>query len=198
MKRRVYRWAVRIGCGLAALGVVLLWYVGATIYTFAERDETVSADAAIVLGAAAWGAYPSPIFRERINHALHLYQQGYVKVILFTGGQGVKSALPEAEVARRYALARGIPDQAILVENRSTNTFENLAFAQKLADRHGLRRFLLVSTPYHMLRAAHIARDLGLEAFVSPTRTTRWISPWTQSYAFAREVGSYLHYLATD
>lgn len=180
---------------LAAAGLFWLWYLGAAIYIFAERDETVSADAAIVLGAAAWGQNPSPVFRERINHAIALYRQGLVQALIFTGGQGERSALSEAEVARRYALARGVPAGAIFIEDRSTNTRENLGLARAVAQAQGFQRLLIVSTPYHMRRAMHIARDLGLDAYASPTRSTRWLNPVTQTYALAREVVSYAHYL---
>ncbi len=181
---------------LALVGVVLLlWYAATTVYTFAGKDERTPADAAIVLGAAAWGDRPSPVFRERINHAIALYEEGWVRYLLFTGGRGVKSPLAEAEVARRYAISRGVPAAAILLEDRSTNTLENLTFARQVAQANGLRSFIIVSTPYHMQRALSMAHDLGLEAYTSPTRTTRWLTPASQTYAFVRETVSYVVYL---
>ncbi len=58
------------------LGVVLLGIgcVGTSIYAYGNRTITTSADAAIVLGAAVWNDQPSPVFRERINHAIALYR----------------------------------------------------------------------------------------------------------------------------
>lgn len=195
MSQRWRRRMIDLARAAAAAGLIWLWYISAAIYIFAEKDETVSADAAIVLGAAAWGQNPSPVFRERINHAITLYRQGLVRALIFTGGQGARSALSEAEVARRYALARGVPAQAIFIEELSTSTRENLTWARDVAQTYGLQRLLIVSTPYHMRRAMHIAHDLGLDAFSSPTRSTRWLSPATQTYAFTREIVSYVHYL---
>ena len=54
--------------------------------------------------------------RERINHAIMLYEQDLVDTLIFTGGQGQANEPPEAEVARRYALTRGVPAEAILTE----------------------------------------------------------------------------------
>ncbi len=164
------------------------------VYRFAQRDEARPADAAIVLGAAVYGNRPSPVLRERINHAIGLYQQGYVQWVIFTGGQGQINEPPEAEVARQYAIANGLPAEAVLVETTSTNTWENLANAQIVAQTQDLDSFLVVSTPFHMKRAILIAGELGMEAYSSPTRTTRWISGFTRFRAYAREVAGYVVY----
>ena len=138
---------------------------------------------------------PSPVLRERINHAIGLYENGTVARLIFTGGVGWGDSRSEAEVARQYAGARGVPAEAILVETASTSTIENLANAQQVGTGQGLRTYLIVSTPYHMKRALAIAEDLGMEAYTSPTRTTRWINRATQSRAYVREVAGYLAYL---
>lgn len=174
---------------------LFIWYIATTIYIFAERQDVVSADAAIVLGAAVWNDRPSPIFRERINHAIGLYQAGQVDYLIFTGGLGARDVLSEAEVARRYARARGVPDQRILIEERSTSTYENLLYAQQVARRAGLETFVITSTPYHMRRALAVARDLGMTAYSSPTQTTRWISSSTETYFYVREVVAMAYYL---
>ena len=174
---------------------VFILAVAFEVYRFSELDEARPADAAIVLGAAVFRERPSPIFRERINHAIMLYENGTVDKLIFTGGVGWGDSRSEAEVARQYALARGVPAEAILLETTSTSTIENLANARQVGTDHGLRTYLIVSTPYHMRRAITIAEDLGMEAYTSPTRTTRWISNYTQSRAYVREVAGYLAYL---
>lgn len=164
------------------------------VYVFAQKDEARPVDAAVVLGAAVYGNRPSPVLRERINHAINLYQQGYVQWVIFTGGQGQVNEPPEAEVARQYAIAKGLPADVILLETTSTNTWENLANAQMAANAKNLHSFIIVSTPFHMKRAMLIAGDLGMEAYTSPTRTTRWISWYTRFRAYTREVAGYMIY----
>lgn len=181
--------------GTAVLLLSLFLIITFDIYRYSLQDETRPADAAIVLGAAVYGERPSPVFRERINHAITLYRDGTVDTLIFTGGVGHRDELAEAEVARRYALARGVPADAILTETTSTSTLENLTNAQIVAAQNGLDSFLLVSTPFHMRRALALADDLHMEAYTSPTRTTRWISWFTQSLSFSREVVAYLAYL---
>lgn len=180
---------------LFALGLVFGLVVAAEVYRYSQQTDERPADAAVVLGAAVWRDQPSPVLRERINHAIDLYRSGRVQVIIFTGGIGERDMLAESEVARQYAIARGVPAEAILIETRSTSTYENLAFARQVAAEHGLNSFLIVSTPYHMKRAMALARDLDMEAYTSPTRTIRWISPYTQTRAYVREVVGYMAYL---
>ena len=162
------------------------------VYAFTRIDETRPADAAIVLGAAVFGERPSPVLRERINHAIRLYQAGTVRYILFTGGQGRPGEPTEADVAAQFALAHGVPPEAILRETTSSNTLENLRNARETAVAQQLDTFLIVSTPFHMKRAMAIAADLNMQAYSSPTRSIQWISWRTKLRAFAQEVASYL------
>ena len=68
---------------------------------------------------------------------------------------------------RAFALAQGVPEEAILVEDRSTTTRENIAFSEALREKEGLvseGRLLVVSDDYHVFRALLIARALGIAA----------------------------------
>ena len=165
-----------------------------SVYRFSQQDETTPADAAIVLGAAVFDNRPSPVLRERINHAVVLYEQGVVDKLIFTGGLGSDDTLTEAEVAGIYAQQQGVPATAILLETTSTNTYENLVNAQAIGTANHLDHYLIVSTPYHMKRAMEIAGILDLNAHTSPTRTTQWISWYTQSRALLREAAAYAVY----
>ena len=185
----------RLCAGILAAATLFTLICTIQVLAYAQKDETRPADAAIVLGAAAYGDRPSPIFRERINHAISLYHQGTVHTLIFTGGRNPNDPLSEAEVARNYALAQGVPAHAILIETTSTNTQENLRNAQEVAAAHNLHTFLIVSTPYHQKRALSLAADLGLEAYSSPTRTTRWISWLSRGRNYLREVVAYMGYV---
>lgn len=130
------------------------------------------ADAAVVLGAAAWDKRPSPVFRERINHAITLYQSGRVDKIIFTGGTPKKGYMTEAEVGRRYAIKQGVPARHIVFENTSRNTYENLQNIKPLLRPNDIKTVVIVSDPYHLARARAIAGNMGIDAQVSPTPTT--------------------------
>jgi uncharacterized SAM-binding protein YcdF (DUF218 family) len=183
-----------------ALGILLallLWIsvVAVEIYQYSLVRDSLPADAAIVLGTEIWGDQPSPVFRERINHAIDLYQGGAVGVVIFTGGFGKGEQHAESEVAREYALARGVAAEHIYVETESRTTFENLAGAKGVVEREDLGRVLIVSDPLHMKRAVLMARDMGLDAYSSPTPTSRYRSWRTQLRFLLREVYFYSTYL---
>jgi len=181
---------------VTGLLLALVLYSAWDIYNYGNNRATLQTDAAIVLGAAAWGERPSPVFRERINHAIALYQRGDVRAIIFTGGQGDLDEPPEAIVAKRYAIERGVPEAAILTETQSRTTQQNLYYAGQVAAEHHLTQLLIVSDPLHMKRAIAMAKDLGMEAYPSPTPTTRYQSAGSQIEFLARETYFYLTYLA--
>lgn len=189
------RFLARIVTGILALTLLFGWYAAVTVFLFSLRDETRPADAAIVLGAAVVRDRPSAVFRERINHAVQLYQSGLVHKLIFTGGVGNRDELAEAEVGRNYAISLGVHPDNILLEATSTSTDENLRNAQQIAQQHGLESFLIVSTPNHMRRALAIANDLNMVAYSSPTRSIRWINSVTRTFSFAREVVAFSVYL---
>jgi uncharacterized SAM-binding protein YcdF (DUF218 family) len=189
------RLLARLVTGIIALTILLGWYAAVTVFLFSLKDETRPADAAIVLGAAVVRDRPSAVFRERLNHAIQLYQTGMVETLIFTGGVGNRDELAEAEVGRSYAIARGIDPADILLETSSTSTYENLRNAQAVAQQNGLETFLIVSTPNHMRRALAVAGDLNMEAYSSPTRTIRWLNSVTRTYSYVREVVAYSAYL---
>jgi uncharacterized SAM-binding protein YcdF (DUF218 family) len=93
------------------------------------------------------------------DRAVELYQQGIAPLILFAGGLGrltdKKWHEPEADTFAKIAIAKGVPAQALIIENQSTNTGENIGFAWNLLQKSGLnpQRFQLVHKPYMMWRA---------------------------------------------
>jgi uncharacterized SAM-binding protein YcdF (DUF218 family) len=189
---------IRVGKVLQIMIGALLLTVALTatrIYTFGNRSVDLDADAAVVLGAAVWSNQVSPVFRERINHALDLYRQRRVRKIIFTGGQGNRNEPTEAAAAKAYARLNGIPDEDILIEQNSHTTYENIVNAKQLTDTNGLSKVLIVSDPMHMQRAMTMARDVGLDAYPSPTPTTRYQSWSSQLNELARETCYYLGYV---
>lgn len=118
------------------------------------------------------GGQPLPVFRARLDHAIGLYRGGVAPYLVVTGGTSEEDRLAEAEVARRYAIRNGVPEESILAETGGIDTLSSLRNVAQLFRRHGLRRGLFVSDRTHMLRVLRVARDLGLTAHGSPTPTS--------------------------
>lgn len=177
--------------------LTLVLYVaanGLSIWLYAGRDETQSADVAIVLGAAAYESGVSAVYRERINHGIWLYRQGYVQKLMLAGGVGAGNEHSDAYIGMEYALSCGVPRADILLEETSTITQENLANAKAILDDLGLKTALIVSDPMHMRRAMRMAKDCGLKAYSSPTPTTMYRSFETKFDFWKRELLYYIGY----
>jgi uncharacterized SAM-binding protein YcdF (DUF218 family) len=164
---------------LVGLLVLVLAYFAVTTTLVARwmgKDERPQVEAIVVLGAAQYDGRPSAIYEARLEHALDLWTDKVAPVLVFTGGKEEGDRFTEGGSGARWALARGVPEEAILTEERSRTTYQNLAGARRLLERRdpggGRHRIVVVSDPFHMFRAVRQAADLGMDAYPSPTRTS--------------------------
>jgi uncharacterized SAM-binding protein YcdF (DUF218 family) len=179
--------------------ICLSWLIclAISIVIFARDDASTNADCIIVLGAAVYGSKPSPVFEERLRHAIALYHAGRSKNIIFTGGFGEGASHAESDVGKSYGSVHGVPSNSMLTENRSKTTQQNLLEAHRLMLLHHWQTALVVSDPLHLKRATMIGRDLGFEAIPSPTPTSRYRSLKSKVPFLLREMYFYHHYLFT-
>ena len=164
---------------LLGLLVGVLAYFAVTTALVARwmgKDERPRVDAIVVLGAAQYDGRPSAIYQARLEHAVALWRGQVAPLLVFTGGKEQGDRFTEGGSGARWARQRGVPAEAVLVEERSRTTYQNLAGAMQLLegrdpdrDRH---RIVVVSDPFHMFRALKQAADLGMDAYPSPTRTS--------------------------
>lgn len=173
-RRPVRKWRVarRIVVAVLALLIVGWVFTMAEIVAIGRRDEARPAAAIVVLGAAQYVGRPSPVLRARLDHAIGLWREGMAPRVIFTGGRGEGDTTSEAAVSRRYAMRRGIPDSAIVLETRGRTTRESLSGVATIMKGQARRDVILVSDPFHMLRLSILARRFGLEPLTSPTRTS--------------------------
>jgi uncharacterized SAM-binding protein YcdF (DUF218 family) len=98
--------------------------------------------------------------KRRLDLGIRRFEEGAAPLLVLSGG-GMGS-VPEAKIMRRAALARGVPEAALLIEPRSRNTFENASETARLLSGRGLHAVLLVSDWTHLPRAAILFRLAGL------------------------------------
>lgn len=154
-----------------AIFAYLSWQIW-DIHAVGNRDEGHKADCAVVLGAAAWHDKPSPVLRERLNHAIDLYHEGRVKALILTGGYGEGAPFSESQVSREYCIKKGVPPTKIHIEKKSGTTLENIQEAQNILEAQSWKNALLVSDPWHLKRALAMADKLDLPAEASATQTS--------------------------
>jgi len=169
-RRRVLRW------GLLAVVVLPLAYLAATFATVwraAHHDGARPAAAIVVLGAAQYDGRPSPALRARLEHVVELWKGDATARVVVTGGKQPGDRFTEASASATYLMAQGIPSDKILREVNGRSSFQSLADSAAFLKKMGLTRVVLVSDAYHAARIRGIAEEVGLDASVSPTPSTR-------------------------
>ena len=157
------------------------------IYKYSKIYTQIDADVAIVLGAGTNKGKLSPVFKERVNHSILLYQMKQVKAIIFTGGYGNNQTISDSQVAKEYAINKGILLKDIFIEEKSKYTIENLKQAKLIMDSLSFKTALIVSDPLHMKRAISLATNINIESYPSPTQTSKYKSRKSKVVFLLRE-----------
>ena len=185
--------------GAAFLACLLL--VASTalaIWWNARQDARPDSDAIVVLGSAQYNGVPSSIFEARLEHALDLYEEGVAPVIVTVGGKADGDEFTEAEAGRAYLARAGVPDDALLAVEEGVDTLESMRVVSAAFGERGWTSAVLVTDPWHAMRAQRMAEDAGLEADSSPTRQGPAVQTRaTQVRYILRETAAYLLYRAT-
>lgn len=183
----------------AVLAVALLITSTAlAIWWTARQDSRPASDAIVVLGSAQYNGVPSSIFEARLEHAIALYGDGVAPVIVTVGGKADGDQFAEAEAGRDYLAGSGIPGDALLAVPEGVDTLESIRAVSASFTEQGWSRAVLVSDPWHAMRAERMAEDAGLDAESSPTRQGPAVQTRTTQVRYIlRETAAYLLYRAT-
>lgn len=139
-----------------------------TFHLFKKRKL----DYIIVLGAGIKGEQVPPLLASRIDQGIEILKKNPKALVIMSGGQGKGEDIPEGEAMARYAINKGIDESKIIIEDKSTNTKENLLFSSKLMIKES-PRVGLVTTSYHVFRALILAKDLGIRC-IGFGSVTKW------------------------
>ncbi len=146
-------------------------------------------DAVVVLGAALTEAgVAGPALLRRLEHGVAAWQRRDARYLLVSGGI-VGPPPAEAEVMRDLAIARGVPAERIVVEDKARNTFENAVYSGRIARDRGWRRLAVVTDGFHMRRALYVFRRLGLPVEGDPVPGRDGLSVAGWSWAHVQETG---------
>ena len=166
MKRAIWN----IAAVAIALALFYVAWVSIEIERQSTRDEAQTADIILVLGAAEYRGNPSPVLKARLDHALELYRHNLAPRIMTTGGAGGDPVFTEAEVGRAYLTEKGVPSEAIVVENEGNSTVASTALADEIMRRMRLNSVIVVSDGYHIYRVKKMLEFRGLKVYGSPRR----------------------------
>lgn len=195
---RVRRYALRVVLGSLLVGVVLVGGTALRVWQVARTDDRVRADTAVVLGAAQYDGRPSDVLRARLQHAKQLYDTGVVRYVITVGGRKDGDAYTEAEAGMRWLVSQGMPKSRVIAVEEGSDTLRSLRAVATVMQPRGWRTTVIVSDPWHSLRARTMAGDSGLVAWTSPTHSGPIVQTRdTQLRYILRETGALLYYRLT-
>jgi uncharacterized SAM-binding protein YcdF (DUF218 family) len=196
--RPVLRLLRRLVLGVLLVGLLVVGGTSFRVWQVARYDDRATADVVLVLGAAQYDGTPSKILEARLRHAMNLYDAGVAPYIVTTGGNRPGDTYTEATAGVRWLTEHGVPQNRIIPVGKGNDTLGSLkAAAARIHDR-GWRTAVIVSDPWHSLRARTMASDVGLDAWTSPTHSGPIVQTReTQIRYIFYETAALLYYRAT-
>ena len=149
----------------------------------------------VVLGTQVLpGGRPSRTLEARVRHAATLYTEGGADLLVPTGGLGGHPPT-EAEVMARLLREEGVPEDALLLEDRAMNTWDSARLVAGIAEKLGVGDVLVVTDPLHCVRTVASFERAGLGAWAEPVYSSpMWRGRWLRRGQLAREIGALIWY----
>jgi len=155
----------------ALLSVYVVVCVG-QVWLTGRTDQSRPVEAIVVMGVAQYDGRPSPQLQARLDHVITLWNAGTAPLVVTTGGNQPGDRFTEAEASQRYLVEAGVPESAIILEDRGSSTLDSLQRVHDILAVQEIKEILIVTDAYHAARSQMVARDLGLIAHVSTTPTS--------------------------
>lgn len=189
------RWVQAMAVTLLIFAMIEACLMTAVAVTARTMDAPEPADVIIVLGGGLDPVSGAPLstLAYRLERAAELYEAGYAPRLIVSGGQGADEPMSEAESMRRYLVELGIPDDAIILEDRSTNTQQNLEYSKAIMTAENYDSALIVTSDYHLWRALKLAQRVGMTASGAGSRNSRTLFYTLKN--LARETFSWAKFL---
>jgi len=131
-----------------------------------DSSEIPKADAILVLGAYVFpSGTVSTMLNDRLTEAYQLYEQGKADKILVSGDHG-QVDYDEVNAMKKFLIDKGVPANNIFMDHAGFSTYESLYRAR---DIFQVKKVIVVTQEYHLMRAVFIARELGVEAYGVPS-----------------------------
>lgn len=184
--------------GIFLVALLVVAGTGARVWQVARADDRRPVDMAVVLGAAQYHGEPSDVLEARLRQSLELYETGMARHIVTVGGRRSGDAYTEAEAGTKWLAEHGVPREKLVSVDEGADTLRSMKAVAVVAERRDWDKALIVSDPWHSLRARTMANDFDLEAWTSPTRTGPMVQTRaTQFHYIFRETAALLYYRLT-
>ena len=192
---RAVRWGLSVFFGLLLGLTIAVGYVAFEVWWVARHDNHPRSDAIVVLGASQYNGRPSAVFAARLNHAKALYDDHVAPRIITVGGKLEGDAFTEARAGQNYLVAHGVPSNDILPVESGNDTLQSVRAVDETFEKRGWDSAVIVTDPWHSLRARTMARDAGIDAQTSPPHAGPLFSHRSTELRYiARETVAFIYY----
>ncbi len=182
------------------LGIIIFVIVEGMIIMYPKKSVEKS-DYILILGAGIRGENLTTTLRDRLNAAIkYMDETNFKGDIIVSGGQGPGESITEAEAMKKYLVKEGINNNKIILENKSTNTFENFKYTKekiKYLEESDISNanVTVVTTDFHVLRSSIIAKRNGYGNIKFYSSNTKW---YLVPSMYAREFFAFFKSLVFD
>lgn len=166
MKRRI-KWVLVVFGMLTVIIAVSILFIDQYVQRMGSKyiiipDEAPKSDAILVLGAYVFpDGTLSFMLNDRLVEAYKLYKNGKAEKILVSGDHGRKD-YDEVNAMKKFLKDKNVLEQDVFMDHAGFNTYESIYRAR---DIFQVKKVIIVTQEYHLMRAVYIARELGLEAY---------------------------------
>lgn len=172
------------------IAVILIFIIWATLKMIkAANNVPYKETTVVVLGCQVKPYGPSLMLSERLEAAYEYLKKNPDTKCILSGGQGTDEPMSEAECMYNWLVKKGIDEERLYIEDKSTSTRENLLFSKQIIENEDLNPAITVITnEFHQYRAGEIANTLGIESYSVSAKTLITLLP---TY-YVRELGGIL------
>jgi len=144
-----------------AFGILVFSVVEFKIICCANHTPKSNADYMIVLGAQVRKTTITRVLKARLDSAYEYLAENENTKVIVSGGKGPDEDISEAEAMRAYLVEKGIAEERIIMEDKSTDTAQNIEFSKKLMEEN--KSVVIVTSGFHLYRGLGIAKKQGIE-----------------------------------
>lgn len=165
-------------CLITCAAVIYCAVITVNVISFMDSSDIPQNTPVIVLGCKVNDKTPSVMLEKRINAAYDYMSQNEKAVCIVSGGQGADENISEAQAMAEVLIQKGISEERIILEDKSTTTRENLSFSKKKLEENNLgNKAVIVTTDYHQYRVSLIGESFGMETYAKSSKSNLFSLP---------------------
>lgn len=164
---------------LLSILIIIYIFIQSLIIFNGFYKDTTKPDYVVVLGAGLIGDKISTSLHYRLLSAIEFHNLYPDVKIIVSGGQGPDELISEALAMKNFLLEKGIKEDSIIIEDKSTTTYENFLYTKDKLHEFDNRENIsltVITNNFHMFRAKSLSKRLGFRTYGYPAKTHKFLA----------------------